>query len=210
MPMPERFTKLEQIWATPVAQFDLASNPEAMARITLAAHRYHYGRAKRDAAFAQRTGRHIISRPDLLEGLTPEDRAWLADQASDAVREFLRTGLGDKLAAERTLAVRGFARAYEPGERIVPHTHFDCDVVVSIYLATGTEAADLLLLDPVVRGFPYRAPFHRIPVRPGLCIVFPAHVAHETDPSPEVRIIAGLEFKVIGHDMSKTFTTLEH
>ena len=194
-------------------QIDLPHNPEAMKRITDAARSYHYDRLERDAEFAKETGRHIISRPDLLEALSDEDRAYLLEPITAAVREFIRVGLGDSIAHERKLAVRGFARAYTPGSRIMPHSHFDADVVVSIYLMSGSTAteppSDLVLIDPVVRGFPHRTPYHRVTVKDGLAVIFPAYLVHETDPTPSERIIAGLEYRVIGHDMEKVFTPLE-
>jgi hypothetical protein len=184
-----------------------------MARIAEASRSYHYDRLERDAEFAKQTGRHIISRPDLLDSLSEEDRAYLLEPITAAVREFIRVGLGDTVAHERKLAVRGFARAYKPGSRITPHSHFDADVVVSIYLVSGgtinEPAADLVLIDPVVRGFPHRTPFHKVPVKDGLAVIFPAYLVHETEPTPTERIIAGLEYRVIGHDMEKVFTPLE-
>jgi hypothetical protein len=40
-------------------------------------------------------------------------------------------------------------------------------------------------------------------------VIFPSYVLHETDPSPFARVIAGLEYKVIGHDMNKIFTPIK-
>jgi hypothetical protein len=205
--------ELTSIFATPVAVMELPHDEAALARIAVAAHAYHFRRAKEDAAFAARTGRRTISRPDLLADLTPYDRAYLLEPITAAVRQFIGAGLKDPAADQRQLAVRGFARSYAPGGRIVPHTHFDADAVVSIYLQTGElperPAADLILIDPAVRGYPFRAPLHRIAVHPGMAVIFPGYVLHETDPSPSVRVIAGLEYKVIAHDMDKIFTPIE-
>ena len=205
--------KVSTIFATPLLQIELPHNTAAMARITAASRKYHYDRLERDTQFAKQTGRHIISRPDLLDDLLEEDRAYLLEPITAAVREFIRVGLGDTAAHERKLAVRGFARAYKPGSRIAPHSHFDADVVVSIYLVSGgTETeppADLVLIDPVVRGFPHKTPYHKIAVKDGLAVIFPAYLVHETEPTPVERIIAGLEYRVVGHDMEKVFTPLE-
>jgi len=205
--------QVTQIFSTPVAMIDLPHDPEALERIAVASHNYHVNRAIHDADFAKRTGRRTISRPDLLADLTLADRAYLLNPITAAVRQFLGSGLQDPAADQRELAVRGFARSYLAGGRIVPHTHFDADVVVSIYLRTGESpdepAADLILIDPAVRGFPYRAPLYRIAVRPGMAVIFPSYVLHETDPSPFARVIAGLEYKVIGHDMNKIFTPIK-
>lgn len=205
--------KISSIFTTPVAVLDLPSDDAALERIASAAQAYHFRRADDDAAFAKRTGRSRISRPDLLADLTPQDRAYLLEPINAAVRQFIGAGLQDPAADQRQLAVRGFARYYAPGSRIVPHTHFDVDVVVSIYLQTGAlpgaPASDLILIDPTLRGYPYRAPFHRIAVRAGVAVIFPSYVLHETDPSPGQRVIAGLEYKVIGHDMEKVFNPIE-
>ncbi|MFZ2738105.1 MAG: hypothetical protein WBI20_02615 [Burkholderiaceae bacterium] len=210
-------SQITSIFSTPMMVLDLPSNDAALERIASAAQAYHCRRADDDAAFAKRTGRSRISRPDLLADLTPQDRAYLLEPINAAVRQFIGAGLQDPAADERQLAVRGFARYYAPGGRIVPHTHFDADVVVSIYLQTGADgtgfpgapASDLILIDPVLRGYPYRAPFHRIAVRAGMAVVFPSYVLHETDPSPGQRVIAGLEYKVISHDMEKVFNPIE-
>jgi hypothetical protein len=206
-------TKTEIIFGTPILVIDLPKNPEALSRIAAASKEYHFKRARDDAEFAAKNGRTRISRPDLLESLPSSDRAFLLEPLNEAVRYFVGHGLKDSATYERKLAVRGFARYYPDGGRIVPHTHFDADIVVSIYLQSGgTEnapAADLILIDQTVRGYPHRAPFHRIPVRDGMAVIFPSYVLHETDPSPGERIIAGLEYKIIEHDMHKIFTPTE-
>lgn len=204
---------LTAIFSTPLMQIQLSKNEAAIARIAAASKRYHYERLEKDAEFTKRTGRHIISRPDLLDSLSVEDRNYLLEPITAAVREFIRVGLGDPVAHERKLGVRGFARAYEPGARIAPHAHFDADIVVSIYLVDGaTEdkpAGDLVLIDPVVRGFPHKTPFQRIAVKSGMAVIFPAYLVHESEPTPAERVIAGLEYRVIGHDMEKVFKPLE-
>jgi hypothetical protein len=207
-------TKTEVIFGTPIMVIDLPSNPDALTRIAEASKEYHFKRAKDDAEFAARTGRVTISRPDLLDDLSKEDKSYLLGPINNAVRHFIGGGgLMDAAASNRKLAVRGFARYYPEGGRIVPHTHFDADVVVSIYLQSGgtqgAPASDLILIDQTVRGYPHRAPFHRIPVRDGMAVIFPSYLMHETDPSPGERIIAGLEYKVIEHDMQKIFTPTE-
>lgn len=206
-------TKSEIIFGTPIMVIDLPSNPDALARVAKASKDYHFKRAKDDAEFAAKTGRTRISRPDLLDSLSVADKAFLLQPLNDAVSYFLGHGLKDPGAYERKLAVRGFARYYPEGGRIVPHTHFDADIVVSIYLQSGgTEKeapADLILIDQTVRGYPHRAPFHRIPVRDGMAVIFPSYLLHETDSSPGERIIAGLEYKVLEHDMQKIFTPTE-
>jgi hypothetical protein len=206
-------TKSEIIFGTPIMVIDLPSNPDALARVAKASKDYHFKRAKDDADFAARTGRVTISRPDLLDSLSKEDKSYLLEPINSAVRYFIGNSLKDPAAYERKLAVRGFARFYPEGGRIVPHTHFDADIVVSIYLQSGGTSdappADLILIDQAVRGYPHRAPFHRIPVRDGVAVIFPSYLLHETDPSPGERIIAGLEYKVIEHDMQKIFTPTE-
>lgn len=200
------------LFPTPVAEINLVLDDATIERVTAEAKAYHYERKDRDAAFAAATGRHVISRPDLLDWLTPQDKEALLAPITDAVKEFIRVGLGDQAAYERKLAVRGFARVYAPGERITPHTHFDADVVVSIYLVPGGDshrpAGNLVLIDPVVRGYPFKAPFHAVRVSRGLAVIFPGYLLHESEPTPAERVIAGLEYKVLDHDMQKTFTPI--
>lgn len=205
--------KLTSLFSTPLMAIQLPHDEGAVSRIAAASRKYHYDRLEKDAEFIKRTGRHVISRPDLLDSLSEEDKNYLLEPITTAVRDFIRVGLGDPVAHQRKLAVRGFARAYAPGARIAPHSHFDADIVVSIYLVSGgtkdQPPADLVLLDPVVRGFPHRTPFHKVQVNDGLAVIFPAYLVHETEPTPVERIIAGLEYRVIGHDMEKVFTPLE-
>jgi mannose-6-phosphate isomerase-like protein (cupin superfamily) len=221
---------IEHLWTTPVLT-DLAPFNEAeLARLASFAKE---ARALFDSGATQSTLPQVDTRLKFQFNALLEPYASLAPKAEfDALqryvdstyRQYMREALGVQNSEEVEYVCRilpvNFGKKWR---RVPPHYHHTCDHVMCVYLETGTNRVprkdrdsrigdgELILCDPrPMASFPFWEKTRIYDPYPGMVILHPSQVWHETNPftSDGDRTLLTITLKVISHNYCDLYTKL--
>jgi len=139
-------------------------------------------------------------------------------------RAYLQEAHGVRNASELDVLARCIPVCYQKGMRAQPHYHHTGDHVLCLYLDCGRERSppedrdwtvgdgELLLQDPrPMAGFPFWEKVRYIETTPGLVVLHPSRIWHETNPfnSPSgERVLLVVTFRVASHNYTELYTRL--
>jgi len=139
-------------------------------------------------------------------------------------RAYLQEAHGVRNASELDVLARCIPVCYQKGMRAQPHYHHTGDHVLCLYLDCGRERSppenrdwtvgdgELLLQDPrPMAGFPFWEKVRYIETNPGLVVLHPSRIWHETNPfnSPSgERVLLVVTFRVASHNYTELYTRL--
>lgn len=126
-------------------------------------------------------------------------------------------------ADELEIVARCISGNYTSGMRTPPHYHHTCDHVLCLYLDCGQDRPDratlireggdgeLVLQDPrPMAGFPFWEKTRNIYTEPGLVVLHPSRVWHETNPfnSSGNRTLLTVTLRVASHNYTDLYVNL--
>ena len=136
-------------------------------------------------------------------------------------REYLTEAYGVKNASEIKYVARILPVHYNtPNQRTMPHYHHTCDHVMCIYLEVGKNRTpyaerdirvgdgELILCDPrPMASFPFWEKTRQFETQPGLCIMHPSRLWHETNPftSDGDRVLLAITLRVVSHNYNDLY-----
>ena len=139
-------------------------------------------------------------------------------------RTYLQEAHGVRNASELDVLARCIPVCYQKGMRAQPHYHHTGDHVLCLYLDCGRERSppedrdwtvgdgELLLQDPrPMAGFPFWEKVRYIETNPGLVVLHPSRIWHETNPfnAPSgERVLLVVTFRVASHNYTELYTQL--
>ena len=147
-------------------------------------------------------------------------RQWVDEQ----YRAYLLAAHGVRNAAELLVEARCIPVCYQPGMRAQPHYHHTCDHVLCLYLDCGDGRSppgernwtvgdgELILQDPrPMAGFPFWEKVHYIETFPGLVVLHPSRIWHETNPfnAQGDRVLLVVTLRVMSHNYSDLYCNLQ-
>ncbi len=149
----------------------------------------------------------------------------LRNYIDEVYRRYLREALGVRNAQEIEFVVRILPVVYlERGRRTLPHYHHTCDHVLCVYLETGENRrpfadrdrtggdGELILCDPrPMASFPFWEKTRFIDPFPGLAILHPAPIWHETNTftSEGSRTLLAATLRVTSHNYTDLYRPLK-
>jgi hypothetical protein len=188
--------RFEQLWPTPVAFGHIPVNEQLRQDVSQKAVEFNANRHEAIERAKQTNDLVRFKRRNLLD-MDIESVNNFAEVAIDYFRDYLRNAVGDDRAYQLDLEVRGVAKSYEYGTRILPHYDAECDFVFLYYLTDsyGDDTrktkehlgeSGLVLVDP--RGYrtvasPMQETIKYFRPNAGDFIIYPAYLMHETDPN---------------------------
>jgi len=146
-------------------------------------------------------------------------RAWVDTVYRDYIREAYRVRNAHELAIE----ARCIPVCYKPGMRAQPHYHHTCDHVLCLYLDCGydrtpyadreknTGDGELVLQDPrPMAGFPFWEKTKYIETTPGLVVLHPSRIWHETNAfnAKGKRVLLVVTLHVVSHNYLELYEPL--
>jgi hypothetical protein len=188
--------RFEQLWPTPVAFGHIPVNEQLRVDVTSMA--VEFNKNRHEAIEKAKGASELVrfKRRNLLDMEVTSVNNF-TEVAIDYFRDYLRNAVGDSRAYEIDLQVRGVAKSYEYGTRILPHFDAECDFVMLYYLTDsyGDETrktkehlgeSGLILVDP--RGYrtvasPMQETVKYFKPNAGDFIIYPSYLMHETDPN---------------------------
>jgi hypothetical protein len=151
--------------------------------------------------------------------------ARLQDYIDEVYRRYLREALGVRNAQEIEFVARILPVVHrERGRRTLPHYHHTCDHVLCVYLETGSNRkpfaererslgdGELILCDPrPMASFPFWEKTRFIDPFPGLAILHPAPIWHETNTftSEGSRTLLAITLRVTSHNYTDLYRPLK-
>jgi len=149
----------------------------------------------------------------------------LQDYIDEIYRRYLREALGVRNAQEIEFVARILPVVHlERGRRTLPHYHHTCDHVLCVYLETGSNRkpfserersvgdGELILCDPrPMASFPFWEKTRFIDPFPGLAILHPAPIWHETNAftSEGSRTLLAITLRVTSHNYTDLYRPLK-
>ncbi len=143
----------------------------------------------------------------------------------DTYRRYLSEALGVRNAADIDFVARILPVVFqEQGRRTLPHYHHTCDHVLCVYLETGDGRqafsardrsvgdGELILCDPrPMASFPFWEKTRFIDPFPGLVVLHPAPIWHETNPfnSAGCRTLLAVTLRVTSHNYTELYRPLK-
>jgi hypothetical protein len=188
--------RFEQLWPTPVAFGHIHVNDQLREDVANSAVAFNKNRHEAIEKAKGATELVRFKRRNLLDMEINSVDAF-TEVAVDYFRDYLKNAVGDHRAYELDLEVRGVAKSYEYGTRILPHFDAECEFVMLYYLTDshGDDArstkehlgeSGLILVDP--RGYrnaasPMQETIRYFKPSAGDFIIYPTYLMHETDPN---------------------------
>lgn len=144
-------------------------------------------------------------------GVWFEFRRWV----DRVYRDYLRQAHGVRNASDLKVEARCIPVHYQAGMRSQPHYHHTCDHVLCLYLDCGQARSppserdwtvgdgELILQDPrPMAGFPFWEKVRYIETTPGLVVLHPSRVWHETNPfnAQGERTLLVVTLRVVSHN----------
>ena len=138
-------------------------------------------------------------------------------------RNYLLEAHGVRNAQDLKIEARCIPVHYQPRMRAQPHYHHTCDHVLCLYLDCGQGRSppdqrswtvgdgELILQDPrPMAGFPFWEKVRYIETFPGLVVLHPSRVWHETNPfnAQGARTLLVVTLRVASHNYSDLYTEL--
>jgi hypothetical protein len=138
-------------------------------------------------------------------------------------RAFLLDAHGVNNADDLDIVARCIVGHYTPGMRTPPHYHHTCDHVLCLYLDCGQDRpsrdtltrekgdGELVLQDPrPMAGFPFWEKTKYIYTTPGLAVLHPSRVWHETNPFVGTghRSLLAVTLRVASHNYGDLYVNL--
>lgn len=138
-------------------------------------------------------------------------------------RKYLLEAHGVRNVHDLQVQARCIPVRYLPGMRAQPHYHHTCDHVLCLYLDCGRGRSppdqrdwtvgdgELILQDPrPMAGFPFWEKLRYIETFPGLVVLHPSRVWHETNPfnAQGERTLLVVTLRVMSHNYCDLYTDL--
>ena len=139
-------------------------------------------------------------------------------------RQYLKDAYNVQNADEIKYVTRILPVHYDQlNRRTMPHYHHTCDHVMCLYLETGVGRipaqerdprfgdGELVLCDPrPMASFPFWEKIKIIDPHPGLCVLHPSRVWHETNPftSQGDRTLLAVTLRVVSHNYTDLYEEL--
>lgn len=142
----------------------------------------------------------------------------------DTYRDYLLGAHGVRNAKDLRIEARCIPVHYQPGMRAQPHYHHTCDHVLCLYLDCGQGRSppsardwtvgdgELILQDPrPMAGFPFWEKVHYVETEPGLVVLHPSRLWHETNPfnAKGERTLLVVTLRVASHNYVDLYTELK-
>jgi hypothetical protein len=146
-------------------------------------------------------------------------RSWV----EETYRSYLREAHGVRNSDDLKIEARCIPVLYRSGMRAQPHYHHTCDHVLCLYLDCGSGRSppnkrdwtvgdgELILQDPrPMAGFPFWEKLRYIETTPGLVVLHPSRVWHETNPfnAQGERTLLVVTLRVMSHNYCDLYTEL--
>ena len=147
-------------------------------------------------------------------------RRWV----EETYRDYLLGAHGVRNARDLRIEARCIPVHYQPGMRAQPHYHHTCDHVLCLYLDCGQGRSppsardwtvgdgELILQDPrPMAGFPFWEKVHYVETEPGLVVLHPSRLWHETNPfnAKGERTLLVVTLRVASHNYVDLYTELK-
>ncbi len=138
-------------------------------------------------------------------------------------RSYLAQAHGLRNAEELLIEARCIPVHYQQGMRAQPHYHHTCDHVLCLYLDCGHDRrspierdwtvgdGELILQDPrPMAGFPFWEKLRHIETYPGLVVIHPSRVWHESNPfnAQGTRTLLVVTLRVASHNYCELYCNL--
>jgi hypothetical protein len=213
---------LEYLWATPVLSTMLEGfTAEEMSQLADLAKRY----AREDApehslpvvpGKSFKLQRNLFTRQANTEAEN-DILARLKAVVMAQYRDYLFNAYEVMNADQIKVAIRAIPVLQTPGQRTMPHYHHTCDHVACFYLSTGegqgspdaqTGNGELILQDPrPMRSFPFWEKTRWVHTAPGLFVLHPAGVWHETNvfSGQGERVLIAITLRVESHNYTDLY-----
>jgi hypothetical protein len=220
--------EIKQLWPTSVLQGQLGLPDEvnaALLKMAVRTFEQHQNEPAHNTAPIV-GDQKFRAQHNLFGRELPSDEASalnLFRQAVDsAYRQYLKATCGVENVDEIRIVSRCIPGVLRPGERTMPHYHHTCDHVACYYLDCGTDRpqsggyvkqgdGELLLQDPRHMGsFPFWEKLHWVKTDPGLFILHPAQVWHETNAfmASGQRVMLAVTLRVASHNYTDLYVDL--
>lgn len=222
---------IDYLWPTPVLTEDAPFTQDELSRLSAFAKQ---ARAMFDA------GASRCRLPQVDTGLSfqfnalfepyasiaPQPEFAMLERYVDATyRRYMREALGVRNAQDVEYVCRVLPVHYgKKWQRALPHYHHTCDHVMCVYLETGANRlpfqdrdrrigdGELILCDPrAMASFPFWEKTRIYDPHPGMVILHPSQVWHETNPftSEGDRTLLAITLKVTSHNYCELYTPLQ-
>lgn len=220
--------RLQQLWTTPVLSGQLDLNREDMERLKvvgLRAAKAHKQNPKRHS-MPDIPGEGFIFHQNILmrDDLTEDEQQILGKLKTEiklAYLAYLKAAYNVQNAAEFKIKVRVIPVTMDHGERTLPHYHHTCDHVACLYVDCGNGRpnvtngkigdGELILQDPrPMAGFPFWEKFERYSTFPGLFLIQPSRVWHETNSyqGQGTRLMYAITLRIESHNYTDLYCEL--
>lgn len=221
---------IEHLWSTPVLRENAPFSTEQIAELA------KYAKSESnlfkespiphsiaDVNVSNRYQFNLLKAPHASRAPEP---VWslLKKYVDKTYRDFIRDVHGVGNADEIRYVARFLPVHYETiNRRTMPHYHHTCDHVMCIYLETGNKRVpaserdpkygdgELILCDPRPMGsFPFWEKTKIIDPYPGLCVMHPSRVWHETNPftSQGDRTLLAITLRIESHNYTDLYEPL--
>ena len=220
---------LEHLWSTPVLHESSPFGPEQLAelsRFTTERFANHKANPPKhslpDVPVKLRTQLNLFQ-PE-HEALAPKVWGDFKCWVNRTYRRYLQEAHAVGNVNELAVLARCIPVCYRQGMRAQPHYHHTGDHVLCLYLDCGQGRSppegrdwtvgdgELLLQDPrPMAGFPFWEKVRAIETYPGLAVLHPARVWHETNPfnAPRgERVLLVVTLRVASHNYTELYTPL--
>ncbi len=219
---------IEMFWPTPVLRDESPWTANELAGLrNFAVERFaHHKAHPREHGLPEVDTRlrfqHNLFHPQ-HEELAPEVWGQFKSWVNDLYRGYLREAHGVRNANDLQIQARCIPVLNQPGRRAQPHYHHTCDHVLCLYLDCGHGRSppsdrdwavgdgELILQDPrPMAGFPFWEKVRYIETRPGLVVLHPSRVWHETNPfnAQGTRVLLVVTLRVASHNYCELYTEL--
>lgn len=220
--------RLQQLWTTPVlsGQLDLTVDEmEGLKELGLRTAQAHKADPK-PHTMPVIPGHGFIYHQNLLlrDDLSEHEEYCLGRLRSEiklAYQAYLKAAYNVQNAEDFKIKVRIIPVTMEHNERTLPHYHHTCDHVACLYVDCGNDRPDvknskigdgeLLLQDPrPMASFPFWEKFERYPTHPGLFLIQPSRVWHETNSyqGHGTRLMYAITLRIESHNYTDLYCEL--
>lgn len=219
---------IEMLWPTPVLRDQSPWNAGELAALQkFAAERFAHHKAHPQVHGLPEVDVRLRMQLNLFhpehEALAPEVWHRFRDWVDALYRGYLREAHGVRNAGDLLVQARCIPVLYEPGMRAQPHYHHTCDHVLCLYLDCGQGRSppserdwtvgdgELILQDPrPMAGFPFWEKVRYIETTPGLVVLHPSRLWHETNPfnAQGRRALLVVTLRVASHNYCELYTEL--
>jgi hypothetical protein len=219
---------IEMFWPTPVLRDESPWTAAELAALRdFAAERFAYNKAHPQEHGLPEVDTRLRFQHNLFhprhEERAPEVWGQFKFWVDDLYRSYLREAYGVRNAKDLHIQARCTPAFNEPGMRAQPHYHHTCDHVLCLYLDCGYGRSppsqrdwavgdgELILQDPrPMAGFPFWEKVRYIETRPGLVVLHPSRVWHETNPfnAQGNRVLLVVTLRVASHNYCELYTDL--